>query len=358
MTLKSVLDKAGVKAGSLQVRFNGLDQPVVADGPDFMKSLAIDHARDGEVMIAFAMNGQQLPLLNGFPLRLVVPGWYATYWMKMLNDIEVLDQPDTNFWMKTCLHHSRYPARRHEAGSDRRVDDTDQPHEPALVRDQPGRGRDDSGRQADAGARHRLRRRHRREAGGILQRRRQDLAAPPQLGKDAGKYSFRRWEAHFTPAAKGSYTLMVRCTNSDGVAQPDQANWNPAGFMRNIIETTHGHGGVRSEPQMPHLRLQILLLAAAAAAAVWRGANGAGPEIDYGHAAGELRHVSARTRSGCRQCQLSGVSLGGHGHEPAGPAEGSVGGGGQQDAQRLQGPGAGSDVAAIIDYLVSIKGPK
>ena len=102
VTLKSVLDKAGVKPGRVQVRLNGMDQPVVADGPDFMKSLAIDHARDGEVMIAFAMNGQQLPLLNGFPLRLVVPGWYATYWMKMLNDIEVLDQPDTNFWTKTA----------------------------------------------------------------------------------------------------------------------------------------------------------------------------------------------------------------------------------------------------------------
>ena len=75
---------------------------MVPDGPDFMKSLAVDHARDGEVMIAFAMNGQPLPLLNGFPLRLVVPGWYATYWVKMLNDIEVLDQPDTNFWMKTA----------------------------------------------------------------------------------------------------------------------------------------------------------------------------------------------------------------------------------------------------------------
>src|SRR6185312_4661751 len=51
------------------------------------------------VMIAYAMNGVQLPYLNGFPLRLVVPGWYATYWVKMLDDIEVLDKPDDNFWM-------------------------------------------------------------------------------------------------------------------------------------------------------------------------------------------------------------------------------------------------------------------
>jgi DMSO/TMAO reductase YedYZ molybdopterin-dependent catalytic subunit len=96
--LKDVLDRAGVKAGAVQVRFDGLDEPVVADAPDFKKSLDIDHARDGEVMIAFAMNGEQLPLLNGFPLRLIVPGWYSTYWVKMLSDIEVLNKPDDNYW--------------------------------------------------------------------------------------------------------------------------------------------------------------------------------------------------------------------------------------------------------------------
>jgi DMSO/TMAO reductase YedYZ molybdopterin-dependent catalytic subunit len=100
--LRDVLDRAGVKAGAVAVRFNGLDEPVVDGAPDFMKSLDIDHARDGEVMIAFAMNGDQLPLLNGFPLRLIVPGWYSTYWVKMLNDIEVLDAPDENYWMKTA----------------------------------------------------------------------------------------------------------------------------------------------------------------------------------------------------------------------------------------------------------------
>ena len=47
-----------------------------------------------------------------------------------------------------------------------------------------------------------------------------------------------RWEARSTLLAKGDYTLMVRCTNSDGAVQPVQANWNPPGFMRNVIEAT------------------------------------------------------------------------------------------------------------------------
>jgi DMSO/TMAO reductase YedYZ molybdopterin-dependent catalytic subunit len=56
--VKDVLDRAGVRPGAVQVRFNGLDEPVVPDAPDFKKSLDIDHARDAEVMIAFAMNGE------------------------------------------------------------------------------------------------------------------------------------------------------------------------------------------------------------------------------------------------------------------------------------------------------------
>jgi DMSO/TMAO reductase YedYZ molybdopterin-dependent catalytic subunit len=73
--LKDVLDRAGVAAGAVQVRFRGLDTSALPQTPNFMKSLAVDHARDGEVMIAYEMNGEPLPLLNGFPLRLVVPGW-------------------------------------------------------------------------------------------------------------------------------------------------------------------------------------------------------------------------------------------------------------------------------------------
>ena len=58
-----------------------------------------------------------------------------------------------------------------------------------------------------------------------------------QLGRDEGKYSFRQWQLSFTPAA-GAHVLMVRCTSSSGETQPDTPNWNPSGFMRNVIERT------------------------------------------------------------------------------------------------------------------------
>src|SRR6202048_3976626 len=235
--LKDVLDRAGVKAGAVQVRFNGTDEPVVPDGPDFKKSIDIDHARDGEVMIAYAMNGEQLPLLNGFPLRLVVPGWYSTYWVKMLSDIEVLDKPDDNFWMKTAYtipdtpHASvtpgqtgvkMVPINRMVSRSfitNIKAEASVPAGAPTLARG-IAFGGDAGVAKVDFSA----------DGGKTWQ--------PAKLGEDEGKYSFRQWETRFAITKKGSHSLMVRCTNSDGTAQPDTPNWNASGFMRNVVEAT------------------------------------------------------------------------------------------------------------------------
>ncbi len=236
--LKDVLDRAGVKAGAVAVRFNGLDEPVVPDAPDFMKSLAIDHARDGEVMLAYAMNGDQLPLLNGFPLRLVVPGWYSTYWVKMLNDIEVLNQPDTNSWTKTAYTIPDTPhanIRPGETGvkmvpinrmvprsfiTNIKAGDTLKVGAPTTARGIAFGG--------DAG----VARVDFSSDGGKTWR-------SAELGKDEGKYSFRRWQIPLSLADKGDHVLAVRCIDTTGEMQTDVPNWNPAGFMRNVIEQTN-----------------------------------------------------------------------------------------------------------------------
>ena len=237
VSLKHFLDKAGVKAGAVQVRFNGMDQPVVPDGPDFMKSLSVDHARDGEVMIAYTMNGEQLPLLNGFPLRLVVPGWYATYWVKMLNDIEVLDNADTNFWMKTAYTIPDTPHANMTPGQTgvKMVPITKMNPRSFITNIKPGATITTGTPTVVRGI----------AFGGNSGVKQVDFSSDggktwhaAHLGTDDGKYSFRQWQARFTPAKKGDYDLMARCTNSEGDVQPTEANWNPAGFMRNIIETT------------------------------------------------------------------------------------------------------------------------
>ena len=115
--LKAVLDMAGVQAGARQVTFNGMDGPVMDTTPDFVKALDIDHARDGEVMLAYGMNGEDLPLLNGFPSRLVVPGYHGTYWVKHLNEITVIDTIFDGFWMKTAYRNSGTPCDCVEPGT-------------------------------------------------------------------------------------------------------------------------------------------------------------------------------------------------------------------------------------------------
>src|SRR5207253_5613739 len=96
---KDVLEKAGVAAGAKQVTFNGLDGPLLPTTPDFVKALDVDQSLDGECLLAYEMNGEDLPWLNGFPLRLIVPGYYGTYWVKHVNEITVVDEPFAGFWM-------------------------------------------------------------------------------------------------------------------------------------------------------------------------------------------------------------------------------------------------------------------
>lgn len=235
MRLKDVLERAGVKPGAVQVRFAGLDQPVVDGAPKFMKSLALDHARDGEVMIAYGMNGEQLPLLNGFPLWLIVPGWDSTYWVKMLDRIEVLATPDENFWTRNAYLIPDTPGANITPGQSgvKMV-----PINRMVPRSFVTNLKDGAALKAGASTLVRG-----IAFGGSTGVKAVDISLdggtswrPTTLGADEGKYSFRRWQTEVTLPA-GPASVMVRSTNSDGLAQPKTMNWNPSGFMHNGIET-------------------------------------------------------------------------------------------------------------------------
>ena len=233
--LRDVLDRAGVKSGATAVRFAGLDDPVVDGAPKFMKSLALDHARDGEVMIAYAMNGEQMPLLNGFPLRLIVPGWYSTYWVKMLNRIEVLAAPDDSFWMASAYLIPDTPGADMKPGQAglKMVPINRMVPRSFVTNLRPGDSVKASAKTLVRGI----------AFGGDSGVKSVELSIdggkgwqPTTLGRDEGKYSFRQWQAEIAPAAAGDLVLSVRCTNEQGLAQPAVANWNPGGFMHNAIE--------------------------------------------------------------------------------------------------------------------------
>ena len=233
--LRDVLDRAGVKAGAVAVRSSGLDDPVVQAAPKFMKPLDIDHARDGEVMLAFQMNGEQLPLLNGFPVRLIVPGWYSDYWVKMLSNIEVLDAPDQNYFEAVAY---RVPDTPHASVRPAETGFKTVPVSRLVPRSfftnvtdattvKPGAavpvrgiafGGDSGVSQVDLSP----------DGGQSWQK--------TELGRDEGTYSFRQWSTQITAPQSGTLTLQVRCTNTKGEVQPAEPNWNGGGFMRNVIE--------------------------------------------------------------------------------------------------------------------------
>lgn len=233
--LRALLDKAGVRAGARQVTFNGLDNPPVDSVPDFVKALDLDHARDGEVMVAWGMNGADLPFLNGYPLRLVVPGHYGTYWVKHLNEINVVDADFGGYWMKTayrvpdtdcaCVAPGTRPDKTRPIGRLNVRSFVTGHHDGQRVR--AGRDIDLSGIAFGGGAG--IARVLVSADGGANWRE-------ARLGENLGRYSFRPWRIGLA-LPRGRHALQVRAFAADGEAQPLEPRWQPAGYMRNVVET-------------------------------------------------------------------------------------------------------------------------
>jgi len=234
--MRDILSAAGVKTGALHVTFKGLDLPPAPSVPDFVKSLAINQIMENpDIIIAYRMNGEPLPMLNGFPARLVVPGWYSTYWVKNLEEISVLDHEFDGFWMAKAYRVPDTPCACVEPGT---VPSRTVPITRLNVRSfiaSPADGSSVPARQPvtlkgiafDGGY-------------GISQVEiSSDRGASWRrvpLGRDLGPYSFREWTAKWTPSRAGVYHLMVRAVNKAGESQPAEPLWNPSGYMRNVIE--------------------------------------------------------------------------------------------------------------------------
>jgi DMSO/TMAO reductase YedYZ molybdopterin-dependent catalytic subunit len=232
--LKDVLARAEIKNTARQVTFNGLDFALMGGG-DFVKALDMNQAMDSDVLLAYQMNGTDLPYLNGFPVKLIVPGYYGTYWVKHLSEIQVIDQVFDEFWMKpayripdndcACVEPGKAPAATRPIGRfNVRSFITSVPDGGRLRAGQAtavrgiafdgGQGIREVAWSADGGQSW-------REA---------------TLGADLGRYSFREFNFGFTPD-KGTYDLRVRAWNRSGQSQPMEALWQPAGYMRNVVES-------------------------------------------------------------------------------------------------------------------------
>jgi DMSO/TMAO reductase YedYZ molybdopterin-dependent catalytic subunit len=232
--LKAVLDMAGVQQGARQVTFNGMDGPVSDKTPDFVKALDIDHAADGEVMLAYGMNGDDLPFLNGFPLRLVVPGYYGTYWVKHLNEIAVIDSVFDGFWMKSAYRIPDTPCNCVEPGTAPKATiPINRFTVRSFITNLNDGARLKAGRTALRGIAFDGGKGIKEVAVSIDGGKTWTQA---RLGRDLGRYSFREWRLPVKLAA-GSYDLKVRATNNAGETQAGEPRWNPAGYLRNVVET-------------------------------------------------------------------------------------------------------------------------
>ena len=216
----------------------GADGPVLAQTPDFIKSIPVWKALDESTLIAYEMNGEPLPHWNGFPARLVVPGWTATYWMKHLTTLSVVTEPFKGFWMATAY---RIPKGRF-ALVDRFLSqetDANTPITEMVVNSLITNLRDGSilpgGKPAvvrgvawDNGAGMRtvdvsL------DGGGSWR--------PADLGEDLGRYAWRQWSFPIpAPQPGDQYTVMARATNRIGGSQTLELVFNPAGYHNNVVQ--------------------------------------------------------------------------------------------------------------------------
>jgi DMSO/TMAO reductase YedYZ molybdopterin-dependent catalytic subunit len=234
--LADVLKAAGPRQGAVDVTFDGLDKPAFPSVPDFVKSLDVPRIMDdADVIIAYEMNGARLPLLNGYPARLVVPGWYATYWVKNLSEITVLTERFEKFWMKPAYRIPDTPCGCVPPGT---APKSTIPIHRMTVRSfiaapaagsrvAVGRAVTLRGIAFDGGSG--IREVLLSDDGGATWRR-------ASLGRDLGRYAFREWSASWTPRAAGPARVMVRAVNAIGESQGLEPLWNPSGYLRNVVE--------------------------------------------------------------------------------------------------------------------------
>jgi DMSO/TMAO reductase YedYZ molybdopterin-dependent catalytic subunit len=229
--LRDVLTQAGIDASAVDVVFTGADHGIERGvEQDYQRSLTIDQAFGDDVLLAYEMNGAPLPPQHGYPVRLVVPGWYGMAHVKWLVNVELVDTPFSGF-QQAVAYRMRQDADEPGAPVERIAPRAlmvppgfpDFMSRVRVVRPGPIllEGRAWSGRapvvrvevSADAG----------------------HSWADATLEPDAGhRWAWRRFTCEWT-ATPGRHVLTARATTADGETQPLEQTWNRGGFANNAI---------------------------------------------------------------------------------------------------------------------------
>jgi len=227
--LVEILDRAGVRPNAKDVLFRGADGGP-ADGRSgmlhFERSLQLDDARDGDVLLAYAMNGEPLPIEHGYPLRLIVPRWYAVASVKWLTEIELID--------RAFVGHFQGDKYRYEWEREGRLvsEPVTLQRVRALLTEPSPHAHVRSGELAIRGV----------AWSGAAPIARVEVSVngggwqEARLVSERNRYSWQWWElmTHVDPS--DALILRARATDLAGRTQPEHAEWNRLGYGNNAIQ--------------------------------------------------------------------------------------------------------------------------
>jgi DMSO/TMAO reductase YedYZ molybdopterin-dependent catalytic subunit len=236
--LKDVLDKVGLKKEAIEIAFDGADSGITDKTPDFVKSIPVWKAVEDTTLIAYEMNEVPLPHWNGFPARLVVPGWTGTYWMKHLTSISARTRPEGSFWMHAAYRVplGKFPVVARFTSQETAANTPITEMVVNSVITAP-----EQGAQIKAGATV--------QVSGIAWDGGYGIStveisiddgktwSAATLGEDLGRYAFRTFSFKFPAKGKGKHTVAARAFNKIGQSQTTELIPNPAGYHHNVIHS-------------------------------------------------------------------------------------------------------------------------
>jgi sulfoxide reductase catalytic subunit YedY len=232
--LKDVLHKAGLKNEAAWIGFNGEDKAVYAETANFVRELKLDELNNN-IILAYEMNGEDLPYLNGYPLRLIIPGFYSDSWIKMISNITVTKERQKLHFMD---HAYRIPDNECECETPENLVQKTKPIEKMNVNSIIGypltgtkvRNASDlvvRGIAFDGG--HGIKKVEISIDGGKVWEN-----ATLDDGSQ-GNYAYRSFTYTFKPKVSGLLEILCKATNAKGEEQPfaKDIKWNRGGYKYN-----------------------------------------------------------------------------------------------------------------------------
>ena len=227
--LVEVLDRALPQPDARAIVLRGADSGSVqgSEPIHFERGLSLDETRGSDAVLAYAMNGEPLPLQHGYPLRVIVPGWYAVTSVKWLTDVEVTDSPFEGYfqrqryiyeWIEDDGTTVVEPVRLQQARSIITMPSSDAD---VTVGDMTFRGLAWSGAAPIATVEVSI-------GDGPWQ--------PARLVGDRRRYCWQWWELPTRLESPGETTVRARATDRAGRTQPEQPRWNRLGYGNNAIQ--------------------------------------------------------------------------------------------------------------------------